>query len=345
MRESDAHVPHHADEQRYEKAAFRRSGRTGLQLSRFSFGLWQKFGDQHPYSTQRDIVLRAFDLGIISFDLANRYGPPARAAEKNFGRILREDLGAYRDEIVIASKAGNPIGPSPYQSGGSRKTLLSSLDVSLRDLGVDYVDIFYSHSPDLDTPLDETVDALATAVRQGKALYVGISNYRADRAHQAAKLLQEARVPLAIHQTRYSIFDQRADAEGLLDLATADGTGVIAFSPLAQGLLTDKYLDGTIPEDSRAADSAFLSPDAITDVYRERAARLNEIAIARGQSLAQLALQWVLRRSEVTSALIGASSVGQLEHNLRALEAAELTADEIDAINRHASIEPVNVAR
>lgn len=345
LRESEVHVPHTADEQRYEKAEFSRSGHSGLQLSRFSFGLWQKFGDQHPYATQRDIVLRAFDLGIISFDLANRYGPPFRAAEKNFGRILREDLGAYREEIVIASKAGNPIGPSPYHSGGSRKTLLSSLEISLRDLGVDYVDIFYSHSPDLHTPLEETVDALATAVRQGKALYVGISNYRADRAQEAAKLLREAGVPLAIHQTRYSIFDQRADTEGLLDLATADGTGLIAFSPLAQGLLTDKYLNGSIPGDSRAADSAFLSPDAITDVYRGRVAGLNEIAASRGQSLAQLALQWVLRRPEVTSALIGASSVWQLEHNLEALEMAELTADELDAIDRYASLESAAVLR
>lgn len=337
-------MSYQADEKRYDNAQFGRSGRSGLQLSRLSFGFWQKFGDQHPYATQRDIVLRAFDLGIISFDLANRYGPPFRAAEKSFGRILREDLGAYREELVISSKAGNPVGPSPYHAGGSRKTLLSSLDISLHDLGVDYVDIFYSHSPDLDTPLEETVDALATAVRQGKALYVGISNYQPDRAQKAARLLKEAGVPLAIHQTRYSIFDQHAETDGLLDVATQDGTGVIAFSPLAQGLLTDKYLGGTIPDDSRAADSAFLSANDVTEEYRDRARALNDLAQRRGQSLAQLALQWVLRRAEVTSALIGASSVWQLEHNLAALEFPELAADDLDAINRYAMQAAVSVS-
>ncbi|MGW4580603.1 aldo/keto reductase [Rhodococcus sp. YH1] len=322
-----------AHEDRYDAARFRRSGRSGLQLSEFSFGLWQKFGDKTPYDTQREILLRAFDLGIISFDLANRYGPPFRAAEKNFGRLLREDLGRHREEIVISTKAGNPIGPGPYLSGGSRKNLLSSLDLSLRDLGVDYVDIFYSHSPDLDTPLEETVDALATAVRLGKALYVGISNYSGARAREAAKLLHEAGVPLAIHQARYSIFDRRAEHEDLFEVEAEYGSGFIAYSPLAQGLLTDKYLDGAIPEDSRAADSAFLSPDDISDVYRQRAAALDDLANKRGQSLAQLALQWVLRRPEVTSALVGASSTWQLEHNLEALSGPELTADEFAVID------------
>ncbi|MFC8429508.1 aldo/keto reductase [Streptomyces sp. NPDC057253] len=327
---------HRAADDRYEKIGdYRRAGASGLRLPAFSFGLWQKFGTDRPYATQRDIVLHAFDLGITHFDNANRYGPPARAAEKFFGTVLRRDLMPYRDELVLSTKAGNPLGPSPYLKGGSRKSLLASLDHSLRDLGTDYVDIFYSHSPDLSTPLEETVGALVTAVRSGKALYAGISNYTPERAHEAAELLRRAGVPLLVHQPRYSIFDRTPELNGLFDLAARDGFGLVVYSPLAQGLLTDKYLDGTIPEGARARDSAFLSPDVIDDTYRERATALNEIARRRGQSLAQLALQWTLRQPQVTSALIGASSTWQLDHNLKALEFPPLTDEELSLIDRH----------
>ncbi|MGC0362049.1 L-glyceraldehyde 3-phosphate reductase [Rhodococcus sp. 27YEA15] len=325
-----------AADSRYDTIRFRRAGRSGLQLPEFSLGLWQNFGDNRSFTTQRDIVLRAFDLGVTHFDLANRYGPPSRSAEKNFGRIVREDLSPYREEIVVTTKAGNPIGASPYLSGGSRKHLLSSLDISLRDLGLDYVDIFYSHSPDLNTPLEETVGALVSAVRSGKALYAGISNYGRDRALEAAHLLAAEGVPLLVHQSRYSILDQHIDRDGILDAATETGTGTIAYSPLAQGLLTDKYLSGSVPQDSRAADSAFLSANDITADYVSHAEELNRIAQERGQSLPQLALQWVLRRPDVTSALIGASSVAQLEHNLAATGFAELSTDELARIDAHA---------
>ncbi|MGA6206831.1 aldo/keto reductase [Nocardia testacea] len=323
-----------AAEQRYAKVPYRRSGNSGLDLPAFSFGLWQKFGTDYPFATQREIILHAFDLGITHFDNADRYGPPHRAAQQNFGRVLAKDLAPYRDELILSTKAGNPIGPSPYLKGGSRKSLLTSLEHSLRDLGTDYVDIFYHHSPDLGTPLEETVGALAGAVQQGKALYIGISNYLPDRAHEAAELLREAGVPLLIHQARYSIYDRRPEQNGLLDTARRDGFGTIVYSPLAQGLLTDKYLE-RIPEGARAADSTFLSPDAIDETYRRRTAELNKIAAARGQSLAQLALQWVLRRPEVTSALIGASSTAQLDHNLAALEFPEFTDDELALIDEH----------
>ncbi|MCU1527597.1 MAG: aldo/keto reductase [Frondihabitans sp.] len=324
-----------ADPDRYERLGYRRAGRSGLVLPEFSFGLWQKFGDDHPYATQREILLRAFDLGITHFDNANRYGPPFRAAEKTFGRLLREDLGAYRDEILISTKAGNPIGPSPYLKGGSRKSLLASLDASLKDLGTDYVDIFYSHSPDLDTPLEETVVALASAVQQGKALYVAISNHSAERAHEASRLLRDLGVPLVLHQPRYSIFDRRVETEDLLGTAREDGHGLIVYSPLAQGLLTDKYLGGDVPTGARAENSIFLSSDDLSADYLERAGALNDLALARGQSLAQLALQWVLRREEVTSALIGASSTWQLEHNLEATSFAPFTTEELEIIDRH----------
>ncbi|MFD8810186.1 aldo/keto reductase [Streptomyces sp. NPDC059627] len=327
---------HRAADDRCERlGTYRRAGDSGLELPAFSFGLWQKFGTDRPYATQREIVLHAFDLGITHFDNANRYGPPPRAAEKFFGTVLRKDLAPYRDELVLSTKAGNPLGPSPYLKGGSRKSLLASLDHSLRDLGTDYVDIFYSHSPDLSTPLEETVGALATAVRSGKARYAGISNYTTERAHEAAELLRRAGVPLVVHQPRYSIFDRRPELDGLLELAAEDGFGLVVYSPLAQGLLTDKYLDGTIPPGARARDSAFLSPDAIDDTYRERATALDEIARRRGQSLAQLALQWVLRQPQVTSALIGASSTWQLDHNLKALDFPPLTEAELALIDRH----------
>lgn len=323
-----------AEPTRYETLPYRRTGSSGLVLPAVSFGLWQKFGTDYAYETQREIVLHAFDLGISHFDNADRYGPPHRAAQQNFGRVLANDLAPYRHELILSTKAGNPIGQSPYLTGGSRKSILTSLDHSLRDLGTDYVDIFYHHSPDLQTPLEESVGALVSAVEQGKALYVGISNYLPDRAHAAAELLREAGVPLLIHQTRYSIYDRRPERNGLLDTASQDGFGVIVYSPLAQGLLTDKYLDA-IPEGARAQNSTFLSPDVIDDTYRRRTTELNKLAESRGQSLAQLALQWVLRRPEVTSALIGASSTAQLDHNLQALTFPPLTDEELALVDEH----------
>ncbi|MGH3643951.1 MAG: aldo/keto reductase [Mycobacterium sp.] len=323
-----------AAESRYDHLEYRRTGQSGLDLPVFSFGLWQKFGADYPHQTQRDILLHAFDLGVTHFDNANRYGPPHRAAEKTFGAVLRRDLGAHRDELILSTKAGGAIGPSPYLRGGSRKSLLTSLEHSLRDLGTDYVDIFYSHRPDLTVPLEETVGALVSAVRQGKALYVGISNYAPDRAHEAATLLRQEGVPLLVHQPRYSIFDRGPELSGLVKVAAADGFGLVVYSPLAQGLLTDKYL-ADIPAGARAENSSFLSPDVIDDTYRQRAGALNEIAKRRGQSLAQLALQWVLRQPGVTSALIGASSTWQLDHNLKALDFPALTEGELAEIDRH----------
>jgi len=319
---------------RYENIPYRRSGRSGLDLPAFSFGLWQKFGTDYPFETQREIILHAFDLGITHFDNADRYGPPHRAAQQNFGRVFSKDLAPYRDEIILSTKAGGPIGPSPYLVGGSRKSLLTSLEHSLRDLGTEYVDIFYSHKPDLSTPLEETVGALVSAVEQGKALYVGISNYQPDRAHEAAVLLADAGVPLLVHQPRYSIFDRSIDQNGLAELAAEDGFGLVVYSPLAQGLLTNKYLD-SIPDDARAVNSTFLKPDAITDTYRQRTSELNKVAESRGQSLAQLALQWVLRNPRVTSALVGASSTWQLDHNVKALDFPPFTDEELALIDEH----------
>ncbi|QIZ38872.1 aldo/keto reductase [Saccharopolyspora sp. ASAGF58] len=323
-----------AAEDRYDKIEYRRAGDSGLDLPAFSFGLWQKFGTDYPYETQREIVLHAFDLGITHFDNADRYGPPHRAAQQLFGRVLGKDLAPYRDELILSTKAGNPIGPGPYQKGGSRKSLLASLDHSLRDLGTDYVDIFYSHRADPTTPLEETVGALVSAVQQGKALYAGISNYPPGRAHEAADLLRRSGVPLLVHQPRYSIFDRSPEHNGLLKLAAEEGFGLVVYSPLAQGLLTDKYLEG-IPAGARAENSTFLSPDVIDGTYRQRANALNQIAEQRGQSLAQLALQWVLRQPQVTSALIGASSVRQLDHNVKALEFPPLTEEELALIDEH----------
>lgn len=324
-----------AAEKRYENIDFRRTGTSGLDLPAFSFGLWQKFGADYAFETSRDIILHAFDLGITHFDNADRYGPPHRAAQQTFGRVLARELAPYRDELIVSTKAGGVAGPSPYLRGGSRKNLLRSLELSLRDLGTDHVDIFYHHVPDLTTPLDETVSALVDIVRSGKALYIGISNYAVDRTQQVAGLLEDEGVPLLIHQARYSIYDRRAEQDGgLLATAADHGFGVIVYSPLAQGLLTDKYLE-SIPEGARARRSDFLSPDVIDETYRQRTAALNKIAESRGQSLAQLALQWVLRRPEVTSALIGASSVKQLDHNLQALSFPELTADELALIDEH----------
>lgn len=323
-----------AADTRYENTPYRRAGRSGLDLPAFSFGLWQKFGTDYPFETQREIILHAFDLGITHFDNADRYGPPHRAAQQNFGRVLARDLSRYRDEIILSTKAGGPIGPSPYLVGGSRKSLLTSLDHSLRDLGTDYVDVFYSHRPDLSTPIEETVGALVSAVEQGKALYVGISNYQPDRAREVASLLSAAGVPLLVHQPRYSIFDRSIEQNGLLDLARDEGFGLVVYSPLAQGLLTNKYLD-SIPDDARAVNSTFLTPDVITEDYRQRTSELNKVAESRGQSLAQLALQWVLRNPHVTSALVGASSTWQLDHNVKALDFPEFTDEELALIDEH----------
>ncbi len=324
-----------ADENRYESMHYARTGRSGLILPRVSLGLWHNFGDERSYDTQRAIVRRAFDLGITHFDLANNYGPPPGSAEINFGRILKDDLLPYRDEIIVSSKAGYEMWAGPYGEWGSRKTMLSSLEQSLGRLGLDYVDIFYSHRPDPDTPIEETMGALATAVHQGKALYAGISNYSPEQTVKAAAALAEHKVPLLIHQPRYSMFDRHIE-DGLFEVLDQVGAGSIVFSPLAQGLLTDRYLDGQVPGDSRAATSRFLSAEKISETYLERARALNEIASSRGQTLAQLALRWVLRQPQVTSALIGASSVKQLEQNVAALDAPDLTADEIAAIEPHA---------
>jgi L-glyceraldehyde 3-phosphate reductase len=324
-----------ATENRYASMPYRRTGRSGLMLPSLSLGLWHNFGHERPIDTQRAILRRAFDLGVTHFDLANNYGPPAGAAEVNFGRIFAEDFRRYRDELIISSKAGYDMWPGPYGEWGSRKYLLSSLDASLGRLGIDYVDIFYSHRPDPSTPIEETMGALATAVQQGKALYVGISNYDPAQTRAAAAALAEHKIPLLIHQPRYSMFDRHIE-DGLFPVLDELGVGSIVFSPLAQGLLTNRYLDGTIPADSRAATSRFLSEDSLSATYLERARALNDIAASRGQSLAQLAVTWILRQESVTSVLVGASSVAQLEQNVAALDAAPLDDDEIAAIEPHA---------
>src|SRR5215207_5602018 len=320
-----------ADPERYARMQYNRVGRSGLKLPALSLGLWHNFGHDRPLDTQRAIVSRAFDLGITHFDLANNYGPPAGSAEENFGRLLATDLKPYRDELIVSSKAGYHMWNGPYGEWGSRKNLISSLDQSLTRLGLDYVDIFYSHRPDPETPIEETMGALASIVRQGKALYVGISNYSPDQTRAAAAALTAEGVPLTIHQPRYSMFDRHIEA-GLFPVLDEIGASAIVFSPLAQGLLTDRYLTGDVPAGSRAATSVFLSPDRISDDYLQRARALNEIADSRGQSLAQLALSWVLRVPQIASALIGASSVAQLEQNVAALDAAPLTEHEIARI-------------
>jgi L-glyceraldehyde 3-phosphate reductase len=327
-------MPYTAADDRYEQLEYCRVGLSGLKLPRISLGLWNNFGHDRPIETQRAILRRAFDRGVTHFDLANNYGPPDGSAETNFGRILHDDFLPYRDELVISTKAGYHMWPGPYGEWGSRKYLLSSLDQSLGRMGLDYVDIFYSHRPDPETPLEETMGALATAVQSGKALYAGISNYTAEQTRDAHRILSDCGVPLLIHQPRYNMFD-RGMENGLLDALTDTGIGSIVFSPLAQGLLTNRYLDG-IPADSRAAEGRWITGDNIDEVYLNRARALNAIAEKRGQSLAQLALLWVLRHSQVTSALIGASSVAQLDDSLNALDGAALSADEIDAIEPHA---------
>lgn len=334
MPEPHIDTPYVASEDRYESMQYRRTGRSGLKLPAISLGLWHNFGDDAPIDGQRAVLRRAFDLGITHFDLANNYGPPYGSAEKNFGRILREDFAGYRDELIISSKAGWDMWPGPYGFGGSRKYLLSSLDQSLGRMGLDYVDIFYSHRPDHDTPLEETAGALISAVQQGKALYVGISSYTPENTAKMAELLTAAGVPLLIHQPSYSMVNRWIE-DGLLETLEQVGAGAIAFSPLAQGMLTDKYLDG-IPEGSRATQGKSLNPDWFTDENVEHLRGLNSIASARGQSLAQLALSWALRDPRVTSVLIGASSVRQLENNVGALENLDFTAEELTAIDEHA---------
>jgi L-glyceraldehyde 3-phosphate reductase len=326
---------------RYERMQYRRSGRSGLQLPELSLGLWNNFGDDFPFDSGRAIVRRAFDLGITHFDLANNYGPPYGSAEENFGRMFALDLRPYRDELVISTKAGYDMWPGPYGEWGSRKYLLASLDQSLERMGLEYVDIFYSHRFDPDTPLEETMGALDTAVRQGKALYVGISSYSAAKTREAVGILRELGTPLLIHQPSYSMLNRWIEPE-LLDVLADEGAGCIVFSPLAQGMLTDKYLHG-IPEGSRASRSATLSPDLITDEAMEKIRALNEIASARGQSLAQMALVWALRDPRVTSALAGASSVEQLETNVAALDRKEFTDDELAEIDKHATESGINL--
>jgi L-glyceraldehyde 3-phosphate reductase len=310
---------------------YRRCGRSGLLLPAISLGLWHNFGSVDPFDEARAMVLRAFDLGITHFDLANNYGPEPGTAEETFGRILRADLSEHRDELIVSTKAGYRMWPGPYGEWGSRKYLLASLDQSLQRMGLDYVDIFYHHRPDPHTPLEETMLALAQAVAQGKALYVGVSNYDAARTREAARILRELRAPFVIHQPKYSMFDRWVE-DGLLDALEDEGIGGIAFSPLAQGLLTSRYLR-EIPPDSRAGkEHGALRPDAVTPERRARIARLSEIAAARGQSLAQLAIVWVLRHPVMTSALVGTSRVAQLEENVRALDRLEISAPELAAI-------------
>jgi len=320
-----------ADDGRYETIEYKRVGRSGLKIPAVSLGLWNNFGNDKPLENQRAILRRAFDLGITHFDLANNYGPPDGSAESNFGRIFAEDFAQYRDELIISSKAGYYMWPGPYGEWGSRKNLLSSLDRSLNRLGLDYVDIFYSHRPDPETPIEETMGALATAVQQGKALYVGVSNYSPEQTLAAQKALAVHNIPLTIHQPRYNMFDRHIE-NGLFPVLDEIGAGSIVFSPLAQGLLTSRYMEGVVPEGSRASEGRWLQPGAISDTYLQRVRGLNEIALSRGQSLAQLALTWVLRHPQVTSALIGASSVAQLNDNFGALDASPLTPEEIAAI-------------
>jgi L-glyceraldehyde 3-phosphate reductase len=330
-----------ADGDRYERLPYRRCGRSGLRLPAISLGLWHNFGDDRPVDVQRAILRRAFDLGVTHFDLANNYGPPYGSAETNFGRIMREDLAPYRDELIISTKAGYDMWPGPYGEWGSRKYLLASLDQSLKRMGVDYVDIFYSHRFDPDTPLEETMGALDHAVRSGKALYAGISSYSPKRTAEAARILREMGTPLLIHQPSYSMLNRWIEG-GLLATLEEEGVGCIAFSPLAQGMLTGKYLGG-IPEGSRASRNTSFSSDLLTEENVRHVRTLDEIARGRGQSLAQMALAWSLRDARVTSALIGASSVAQLEENLAALDRLDFAPDELEAIDRDAVEAGINI--
>jgi L-glyceraldehyde 3-phosphate reductase len=320
-----------ADDSRYETMKYNRSGVSGLKLPAISLGLWHNFSGVDTYENGRAMLRRAFDLGITHFDLANNYGPPPGSAEEMFGQMLKSDFAPYRDEMIISTKAGYTMWPGPYGDWGSRKYLISSLDQSLKRMGLEYVDIFYSHRPDPKTPLEETMGALDSIVRQGKALYVGISNYSAEQTTEAVKILNGLGTPLVIHQPSYSMFNRWIE-DGLQDVLQENGVGSIAFCPLAQGLLTNKYING-IPTDSRAAKTtSFLSKDQVTEEVVNRVNKLNEIAVERGQNLAQLALAWVLRGERVTSALIGASRVSQIEENVAALNNLSFTEDELNRI-------------
>ena len=334
-------MQYQADLNRYDQMPYNKCGKWGLKLPALSLGLWHNFGGVDQFENGRDMCCRAFDLGITHFDLANNYGPPPGSAEETFGKIMQTDLAPYRDELVISTKAGYLMWPGPYGDCGSRKYLLSSLDQSLKRMQLDYVDIFYSHRPDPETPLEETMMALDHAVRQGKALYAGISNYPADLAFKASKILKELGTPCLIHQPKYSMFERWAEG-GLLSMLKIEGIGCIAFSPLAQGLLTDKYLDG-IPEGSRAAKSwGFLQPGQVAPAM-EKVKKLNEIAKKRGQSLAQMALVWLLKDARVTSVLIGASSVKQLEDNVAALNNMQFTNSELSQIEMILTGEKFNI--
>jgi L-glyceraldehyde 3-phosphate reductase len=326
---------------RYDAMPYRRCGRSGLLLPAVSLGLWHNFGHDRPLDRQRAIVRRAFDLGVTHFDLANNYGPPYGSAEESFGRILAHDLAGHRDELIVSTKAGYDMWPGPYGEWGSRKYLLASLDQSLRRMGLDYVDIFYSHRFDPDTPLEETLGALDSAVRQGKALYAGISSYSHERTREAAALLRGLGTPALIHQPSYSLLNRWIEPD-LLGVLDAEGIGCIVFSPIGQGMLTDKYLEG-VPAGSRAAEERFLTRDFLTDENLARVRALNEIAQRRGQALAQMAVAWTLRDPRVTSALIGASSVEQLEQNVAALDNLEFSDDEPAEIDRYAVDSGINL--
>ena len=334
-------MPYTPADERYDRMLYRRTGQSGLKLPAISLGLWWNFGHDRPLETSRAIVRRAFDLGITHFDLANNYGPPYGSAEKTFGSLVSSDLRSFRDELVISTKAGYDMWPGPYGEWGSRKYLLASLDQSLARMGLEYVDIFYSHRFDPDTPLEETMGALDSAVRAGKALYAGVSSYSAEKTREAAAILRDLGTPLLIHQPSYSMLNRWIEPD-LLDAVGELGIGCIVFSPLAQGMLTSKYLDG-IPEGSRASWPSSLSPELLTDAALARIRALNEIASERGQSLAQMALAWALRDERVTSALIGASSVAQLEDNVAALDRLGFTDDELAEIDRHATDSSINL--
>jgi L-glyceraldehyde 3-phosphate reductase len=331
-----------ADEARYDTMEYRRTGRSGVRLPAVSLGLWHNFGDDKPLETQRAILRRAFDLGITHFDLANNYGPPYGSAEQNFGRVLATDFKPYRDEMIISTKAGYDMWPGPYGDWGSRKYLTASLDQSLKRMGLDYVDIFYSHRVDPETPLEETMGALDAAVRSGKALYAGISSYSAEKTEEAAAILRDLGTPLLIHQPSYSMLNRWVETNGLLDQLEADGAGCIAFSPLAQGMLTDRYLNG-VPEGSRVTQDKSLANDLLSEESLEKVRALNAIAGRRGQTLAQMAIAWVLRDPRMTSTVLGASSVAQLENNVAALGNTSFSDDELAEIDKYATESGINL--
>ena len=335
-------MPYLADQERYDTMTYNRCGRSGLQLPALSLGLWHNFGDDRPFETGRAICRRAFDLGITHFDLANNYGPPPGSAEANFGELLRTDFAPYRDEMIISSKAGYLMWPGPYGQWGSRKYLLASLDQSLKRMGLDYVDIFYSHRYDPDTPLEETMGALDSAVRQGKALYVGISSYGPQKTRAAVKILRDLGTPCLIHQPSYSMLNRWIERDGLLPVLEEEGIGCIAFSPLAQGMLTDKYLK-EVPEGSRATAGKTLRPEFMTEENLAKVRGLDEIAKARGQSLAQMAIAWVLRDPRITTALIGASRVAQVEDCVAALDKRDFSSEELARIDALATDSGINL--